>query len=66
MGQTTYRRTVSVRELIVLGTASREGLLFDLGEGTQRQMLLVGVSVGDISRIRAGRFAKRCGRRYRR
>jgi ribonuclease Z len=59
---------VSVRELIVLGTASQvptrrrnhngyllrwdgEGLLFDPGEGTQRQMLLAGVAASDITRI---------------
>jgi ribonuclease Z len=59
---------VSVRELVVLGTASQaptrhrnhngyllrwdgEGLLFDPGEGTQRQMLLAGVAAADITRI---------------
>ncbi|MDR7300070.1 ribonuclease Z [Haloactinomyces albus] len=59
---------MSVRELVVLGTASQvptrgrnhngyllrwdgEGLLFDPGEGTQRQMLRAGVSAGDITRI---------------
>jgi ribonuclease Z len=59
---------VSVRELVVLGTASQvptrhrnhngyllrwdgEGLLFDPGEGTQRQMLRAGVAAHDIHRI---------------
>lgn len=59
---------MSVRELVVLGTASqaptrhrnhngyllrwdREGLLFDPGEGTQRQMLYAGVAAADITRI---------------
>jgi len=59
---------VSVRELVVLGTASqvptrhrnhngyflrwdREGLLFDPGEGTQRQMLRAGVAAHDLHRI---------------
>ena len=59
---------MSLRELVVLGTASQaptrernhngyllrwdgEGLLFDPGEGTQRQMLRAGVSAGDITRI---------------
>jgi ribonuclease Z len=59
---------VTVRELVVLGTASQaptrtrnhngyllrwdgEGLLFDPGEGTQRQMLLVGVPSSAITRI---------------
>jgi ribonuclease Z len=59
---------VSVRELVVLGTASQvptrhrnhngyllrwdsEGLLFDPGEGTQRQMLRAGVAAHDINRI---------------
>src|SRR5438270_10458843 len=59
---------MSVRELVVLGTASQvpsrhrnhngyllrwdgEGLLFDPGEGTQRQMLLAGVAASDITRI---------------
>jgi ribonuclease Z len=59
---------VSVRELVVLGTASQvptrhrnhngyllrwdsEGLLFDPGEGTQRQMLLAGVSTSAVTRI---------------
>ncbi|MEU0369499.1 ribonuclease Z [Streptomyces sp. NPDC006283] len=59
---------MSVRELVVLGTASQvptrhrnhngyllrwdgEGLLFDPGEGTQRQMLRAGVSAHDINRI---------------
>jgi ribonuclease Z len=59
---------VSVRELVVLGTASQaptrhrnhngyllrwdgHGLLFDPGEGTQRQMLLAGVSSTAITRI---------------
>jgi ribonuclease Z len=63
-----YRAAVSMRELIVLGTASQvpsrhrnhngyllrwgaEGLMFDPGEGTQRQMLFAGVAVSDITRI---------------
>jgi ribonuclease Z len=64
---------VSVRELVVLGTASQvpsrhrnhngyllrwdgEGLLFDPGEGTQRQMLLAGVAASDITRILVSHF----------
>ncbi|MFJ8020057.1 ribonuclease Z [Streptomyces sp. NPDC096311] len=59
---------MSVRELVVLGTASQvptrhrnhngyllrwdgEGLLFDPGEGTQRQMLRTGVAAHDLHRI---------------
>lgn len=59
---------MSVRELIVLGTASQaptryrnqngyllrwdgEGLLFDPGEGTQRQMLLAGVAMSSVTRL---------------
>jgi ribonuclease Z len=59
---------MSVRELVVLGTASQaptrlrnhngyllrwdaEGLLFDPGEGTQRQMLFAGVPSSAITRI---------------
>ncbi|MEN3582927.1 ribonuclease Z [Streptomyces sp. ZYX-F-203] len=59
---------MSVRELVVLGTAGQvptrhrnhnghlllwdgQGILFDPGEGTQRQMLLAGVSAHDIDRI---------------
>jgi len=59
---------VSLRELLVLGTASQvptrhrnhngyllrwdgRGLLFDPGEGTQRQMIRSGVSATDITRI---------------
>ncbi len=59
---------MSVRELVVLGTASQaptrsrnhngylllwdgEGLLFDPGEGTQRQMLFAGVTASQITRI---------------
>jgi ribonuclease Z len=59
---------VSLRELVVLGTASQaptrtrnhngyllrwdgEGLLFDPGEGTQRQMTRAGVAATDITRI---------------
>lgn len=59
---------MSVRELVVLGTASQvptrhrnhngyllrwdgEGLLFDPGEGTQRQMLYAGVAAHDVDRI---------------
>ncbi|MEU8518196.1 ribonuclease Z [Streptomyces sp. NBC_01216] len=59
---------MSVRELVVLGTASQvptrhrnhngyllrwdgQGLLFDPGEGTQRQMLRAGVAAHDIDRI---------------
>ncbi|HCA88531.1 MAG TPA: ribonuclease Z [Streptomyces sp.] len=59
---------MSVRELVVLGTASQvptrqrnhhgcllrwdgEGILFDPGEGTQRQMLLAGAAAHDLTRI---------------
>lgn len=59
---------MSVREFVVLGTASQvptrhrnhngyflrwdgEGLLFDPGEGTQRQMLRAGVAAHDLHRI---------------
>ena len=59
---------MSIRELIVLGTASQvptrarnhngyllrwdaEGLLFDPGDGAQRQMLLAGAAASDITRI---------------
>ncbi|MFD9636124.1 ribonuclease Z [Streptomyces violascens] len=59
---------MSVRELVVLGTASQvptrhrnhngyllrwdgEGILFDPGEGTQRQMQRAGVAAHDINRI---------------
>lgn len=59
---------MSVRELVVLGTASQvptrhrnhngyllrwdgHGILFDPGEGTQRQMLLAGVAAHDLNRI---------------
>jgi ribonuclease Z len=59
---------VSVRELVILGTASQvptrhrnhngyllrwdgEGILFDPGEGTQRQMLRAGVAAHDVNRI---------------
>jgi ribonuclease Z len=59
---------LSVRELVVLGTASQvptrhrnhngyllrwdgEGILFDPGEGTQRQMLRAGVAAHDLNRI---------------
>jgi len=59
---------VSVRELVVLGTASQtptryrnhngyllrwdgEGILFDPGEGTQRQFTLADVSAADVTRI---------------
>ena len=59
---------MSVRELVVLGTASqvptrsrnhngyllrwgRHGLLFDPGEGTQRQMTLAGVPASVVTRI---------------
>ena len=62
------RRTATVRELVVLGTASQvptrarnhngyllrwdgEGLLFDPGEGTQRQMIHAGVPASRITRI---------------
>ena len=58
---TPYDHGVSVRELVVLGTASQaptrtrnhngyllrwdgEGILFDPGEGTQRQMIQAGVA----------------------
>ncbi|MGX1907260.1 ribonuclease Z [Streptomyces phaeochromogenes] len=59
---------MSVRELVVLGTASQvptrhrnhngyllrwdgEGILFDPGEGTQRQMLRAGAAAHDLHRI---------------
>jgi ribonuclease Z len=59
---------MSIRELVVLGTASQaptrrrnhngyllrwdgQGLLFDPGEGAQRQLLLAGVSSSAITRI---------------
>ncbi len=59
---------MSVRELVVLGTASQvptrhrnhngyllrwdgEGLLFDPGEGTQRQMVHAGVAAHDVHRL---------------
>ena len=59
---------MSVRELVVLGTASQvptryrnhngyllrwdgEGVLFDPGEGTQRQLIHAGVSSTDITKI---------------
>lgn len=59
---------MTVRELVVLGTASQvptrhrnhngyllrwdgAGLLFDPGEGTQRQMLRAGVAASDLTRI---------------
>ncbi|GHH84145.1 ribonuclease Z [Streptomyces capitiformicae] len=59
---------MSVRELVVLGTASQvptrhrnhngyllrwdaEGIMFDPGEGTQRQMLRAGVAAHDLNRI---------------
>ncbi|UNZ19385.1 ribonuclease Z [Streptomyces sp. 891-h] len=59
---------MSVRELVVLGTASQvptrqrnhngyvllwdgEGILFDPGEGTQRQMLHTSVAAHDLTRI---------------
>ncbi|MFI9461561.1 ribonuclease Z [Streptomyces xiamenensis] len=64
---------MSVRELVVLGTASQvptrrrnhngyllrwdgEGLLFDPGEGTQRQMTHAGVSATEITRICVSHF----------
>ncbi|WP_320776869.1 ribonuclease Z [Streptomyces sp. CRN 30] len=59
---------MSVRELVVLGTASQvptrhrnhngyllrwdgEGILFDPGEGTQRQMVRAGAAAHDLNRI---------------
>lgn len=59
---------MSVRELVVLGTASQvptrtrshnayllrwdgEGILFDPGEGAQRQLALAGIAAADITRI---------------
>ncbi|WP_329140729.1 ribonuclease Z [Streptomyces sp. NBC_01476] len=59
---------MSMRELVVLGTASQvatrqrnqngyvlrwdgEGILFDPGEGSQRQMLYAGVAAHDLTRI---------------
>lgn len=64
---------MSIRELVVLGTASQvptrhrnhngylllwdgEGILFDPGEGTQRQMLFAGVSASQITRICVSHF----------
>ncbi|MHA7648644.1 ribonuclease Z [Mycobacterium sp. ML4] len=64
---------MSVRELIVLGTASQaptrrrnqngyllrwdgEGLMFDPGEGTQRQMLLAGVAMSSVTRLCLSHF----------
>jgi ribonuclease Z len=64
---------VSVRELVVLGTASQvptrlrnhngyllrwdaECVLFDPGEGTQRQLLLAGVPVSDLTRVAVTHF----------
>ena len=64
---------MTVRELVVLGTASQaptrtrnhngyllrwdgEGLLFDPGEGTQRQMLLAGVPSSAVTRICSTHF----------
>ncbi|MEU7058561.1 ribonuclease Z [Streptomyces sp. NPDC046197] len=64
---------MSVRELVVLGTASQvptrhrnhngyllrwdgEGILFDPGEGTQRQMLRAGVAAHDLNRICVSHF----------
>lgn len=59
---------MSLRELVILGTASQvptrhrnhngyflrwdtEGLLFDPGEGTQRQLLLAGIPASHLTRI---------------
>ncbi|MEU4657221.1 ribonuclease Z [Streptomyces sp. NPDC023723] len=59
---------MSVRELVILGTASQvptrhrnhngyflrwdsDGILFDPGEGTQRQMVRAGVAAHDLNRI---------------
>jgi ribonuclease Z len=59
---------MSIRELVVLGTASQaptrarnhngyllrwdgEGILFDPGEGTQRQLTMAGAAATDINRI---------------
>lgn len=64
----SLRQYLSVRELVVLGTASQvptryrnhngyllrwdeEGVLFDPGEGTQRQLLLAGISPWAFGRI---------------
>lgn len=63
-----HRAPMSLRELVVLGTASQvptryrnhnayllrwdgEGILFDPGEGTQRQLIHAGVSSPDITKI---------------
>src|SRR5690348_8019142 len=63
-----YDHEVSVRELVVLGTASQaptrsrnhngyllrwdgEGILFDPGEGTQRQMAHAGVAANEVTRL---------------
>ena len=65
---TSDRQNGSVRELVVLGTASQtptryrnhngyllhwdtDGILFDPGEGTQRQLIVAGVSPWTFSRI---------------
>lgn len=64
---------MSVRELVVLGTASQVptryrnhngylvrwdglGLLFDPGEGTQRQMTIAGVSASELSHVLISHF----------
>jgi ribonuclease Z len=64
---------MSVRELVVLGTASQvptrhrnqngyllrwdgEGVLFDPGEGCQRQLLLAGVAVSEITHLCISHF----------
>lgn len=69
---------MSVRELVVLGTASQapsrrrnhngyllrwdgQGVLFDPGEGTQRQLLLAGVPSSVITRICLTRRRTACG-----
>jgi ribonuclease Z len=68
MGRVGGEDAMSVRELVVLGTASQvptrhrnhngyllrwdgEGVLFDPGEGTQRQLTLAGVTASAITRI---------------
>ncbi|MBS4730723.1 ribonuclease Z [Mycobacterium sp. SM1] len=64
---------MSIRELVVLGTASQvptrhrnhngyllrwdgEGLLFDPGEGTQRQLVLAGVAANRVTRLCLSHF----------
>ena len=69
----TPRLSLSVRELVVLGTSARfptptrklngyllrwdaEGLLFDPGEGTQRQMIFCDITATSLTRIFVSHF----------